>query len=80
MCGGGGGGNTSANLGQARKEAGARRLAADQKAQGEANASTAARRTRQRSNSLLATGARGVTSNASTSSVLAMGKTTLGGA
>lgn len=88
MCGGGGGGYDSGDAARdreaARREAEAQRTAAENEAQLKANASTAMTRSRRRQTSLLAMGARqGVAAPqrkpTPTSSVLAMGATTLGG-
>lgn len=81
MCGGGGGyskAQSDADKEKARQDAEAERLAADNEAQNTANQETAAARRRKRANSLLATGAQGVTDSATTTSVLATGKNTLG--
>lgn len=87
MCGGGGGGYSSQDAARdreaSRKEAEAQRIAAENDAQLKANAQTAMTRSRRRSTSLLAMGARQGAApqrqTAPTSSVLAMGATTLGG-
>ena len=82
MCGGGGGyskDDAARDREVARKEAEAERLAADQQAQAEANSQLAATRKRRKGMSLLAGAASGVTTGAPVSSVLASGKSTLGG-
>lgn len=92
MCGGGGGGynagQASRDREQARLEAEQQRLAAENMAQQEANAATAARRVRARSNTLMTRGAQGgasvpgaapATSPALTSTIMARGASVLGG-
>lgn len=71
---------------RARQEAEAQRIAAEQQAQTTANAALAAKRVRQRSNTLMTRGAGsmataggGTTKPALTSTVMARGATTLGG-
>lgn len=62
MCGGGGGGYSSSDAARdraaARREAEAQRIAAENKAQREANAQVAAKRVRSRANTLMTRSAR----------------------
>lgn len=90
MCGGGGGydaGDAARDREKARQEAEAQRIAAENQAQIDANAATAAKRVRSRANTLMTRGSRpsqatsGGTqaSPALTSTVMARGAATLGG-
>lgn len=93
MCGGGGGGYDAKDAARdreaARQEAEAQRIAAENQAQIEANASVAAKRVRARSNTLMTRGSRmaqqatgsatGAGASALTSTVMARGAATLGG-
>ncbi|WKB53012.1 hypothetical protein [Eleftheria terrae] len=83
MCGGKGGGYSEEDAARdreaARAEAEAERVAAENQAQLEANNQTAATRRRRRGMSLLAGGAGRRAGQTPVSSVLAMGKPTLGG-
>jgi hypothetical protein len=91
MCGGGGGYNAedaARDREAARVEAENQRIAAENKAQSEANAVVAAKRVRQRANTLMTRGAKPSQATASqsasapaalTSTVMARGASTLGG-
>lgn len=92
MCGGGGGydaNDAARDREKARQEAEAQRIAAENQAQIEANASVAAKRVRARSNTLMTRGSRmaqqatgsttGAGASALTSTVMARGAATLGG-